>query len=285
MDNGSGLSHVARIYQRDDDTIQIYFLTDSFKPGQEVEVSAYLIQGIAYAAYNDKKRIPLPDPDDPGQSAVLRLELPAVELSSEEPVIVVTRVAEVWNTVLMPDIPAESVDTRIKAEWRYGDTPREPPSSAPASLAQIETAVGQSVKTSLQEVVRRPVASNVMGAVSLSRTRVSASQAELQITVKTGQQAWQAAAEAGMTAFALSGGENRDVAEFEVVVDAAGMEVTPDRSSAEITTSDGSLEWSVSVQGEGAETAQIWMTLFSSGRYIQAIKSEGITLETNDGSG
>ncbi|SRR6266851_2217286 len=109
MPNGAdSYSHVTRIDQRDDDTVEIHVQTTSFTPGQEVEVSVYLLQGDTYAAFNDKKHIPLPDPNDPKQPAMLHVQLPVTALNADADVTVVTRVSEVWPTLLEPnrEIPA-----------------------------------------------------------------------------------------------------------------------------------------------------------------------------------
>jgi len=129
-----GLPHVTKVQQRGDNTISVYIETDNFKPGQEVEVSAYLTQGETYAVYNDKKRIPLPDLThytDPAPPTVLHVELPATELDPHEPVTVVTRVTEVWSTFL-PEDPdtlkqlkvklGEYADQGLKAAWKYPDS-------------------------------------------------------------------------------------------------------------------------------------------------------------------
>src|SRR5215470_1355050 len=97
------LHRVTAVQQRGDNTISVYIRTNSFKPGQLVEVSAYLSQGDVYAIYNDKKRIPLPDPDHPNQAAELHAELPATDLNVDQEVTVVTRITEVWPTVLQKD--------------------------------------------------------------------------------------------------------------------------------------------------------------------------------------
>jgi hypothetical protein len=95
--SNDALSHVTEIHQREDNTLEVYVQTDSFKAGREVEVSGYLIQGsYAYAAFNQKKYIPL----DANGTTVLYVQLPAMDLDPEEPVTVVTRVAEVWPTAL-----------------------------------------------------------------------------------------------------------------------------------------------------------------------------------------
>jgi hypothetical protein len=113
----SGLSHVTRIDQRDDDTIDVHVETDSFSPGQAVEVSVYLIQGDTYAAFNDKKHIPYPDSNDANQPAELHVQLPAMTLDAQQQVTVVTRVSEVWPTILSPAINPNYVGKGPKASW------------------------------------------------------------------------------------------------------------------------------------------------------------------------
>lgn len=144
------LRHVATIQQRGDDTILVYVQTDSFTPGQEVEVSVYLTQGETYAAHIEKKRIPLPDPSNPERPAVLHVELPATKLDADQEVTVITRVAEVWPSVLQQDPKKlgeikgllgaamgamEDPGQGLKAVWTYPDSegkgpgdPESPPS-------------------------------------------------------------------------------------------------------------------------------------------------------------
>jgi len=125
------VTHVTIIEQRTDNTLVASVQTESFMPGQEVEVSVYLTQGEAYAAHYEKKRIPFPDhPSNSRQTAVLQVELPATELDAAQPVTVVTRVAEVWPTVLLQDNRAmaqyEAVggnsDQGLRAIWKYSDS-------------------------------------------------------------------------------------------------------------------------------------------------------------------
>jgi hypothetical protein len=133
------LHHVTSVHQRGDNTISVYIQTDTFKPGQEVEVSAYLTQGSAYAFYNDKKRIPFPDPKNPEQPVQLHVELPAAELDPGQPVTVVTRVTEIWSTVVPQDpdalkqykvILGEYRDQEIKGVWTYPDSAGKGPGDA-----------------------------------------------------------------------------------------------------------------------------------------------------------
>ena len=122
------LQHVTTIQQRGDDTVVVYVQTEGFSPGQEVEVSVYLTQGSAYATFNDKKRIPLPDQPQ------LHVELPATKLDAKQDVTVVTRITDVWPSVLEPDpdkaeairneikqINPEYADQALKAVWTFPD--------------------------------------------------------------------------------------------------------------------------------------------------------------------
>jgi hypothetical protein len=119
------LQHVTTIQQRGDDTVVVYVQTEGFNPGQEVEVSVYLTQGSAYATFNDKKRIPLPDQPQ------LHVELPATKLDPKQDVTVVTRITDVWPTVLQPDpektekirkeIKPEYMDQALRAVWTFPD--------------------------------------------------------------------------------------------------------------------------------------------------------------------
>jgi len=115
MSNGKSVNpRVDKVHQRDDNTIEIHVRTDSFKPGEQVQVSGYLIQGSsAYAAFNVKKHIPL----DANPTAELDVQLPAMDLNPEEDVTVVTQVAEVWPTTLGLDEDAPYVGKGLKAVW------------------------------------------------------------------------------------------------------------------------------------------------------------------------
>jgi hypothetical protein len=146
------LRQVPTIQQRGDDTILVYVHTDSFTPGQEVEVSVYLTQGEAYATHVEKKRIPLPDPSNPEQPVLLHVELPATKLNADQEVTVLTRVAEVWPSVLQQDLKKleeikgalgavmramEDPDQGLKAVWTYQDSegkgPGDPESPTPGN--------------------------------------------------------------------------------------------------------------------------------------------------------
>jgi hypothetical protein len=125
------VTHVTIIQQRIDNTLVAYVQTDSFLPGQEVEVSVYLTQGENYAAHYEKQHIPIPDPpSNLRQRAVLPVELPATKLDAAQPVTVITRVAEVWPTVLLQGQGATalsraasgSTDQGLKAIWKYADS-------------------------------------------------------------------------------------------------------------------------------------------------------------------
>jgi len=124
------LHRVASVQQRGDNTVVVFVQTDSFTSGQEVEVSVYLTQGDTYAAHNEKKRIPLRDPDNPGKPAELHVELPAAQLDPTQDVTVVTRVSEVWPSVLRPDKGkleryqgvAGFTEQALKAVWTYQET-------------------------------------------------------------------------------------------------------------------------------------------------------------------
>jgi hypothetical protein len=144
MSNGSSANtHVTKVEQRGDGTISVHIQTDSFNPTQEVEVSAYLTQGNSSSFYNDRKRIPFPnltdltdhaDPTnstDSKQPAELHVELPATTLDTTQPVTVVTRVTEIWSTVVSPDpdklkqyraLLGEYGDQGIKGVWTYQDS-------------------------------------------------------------------------------------------------------------------------------------------------------------------
>jgi hypothetical protein len=131
MSNGAkDLQHVSAVQQRGDDTILVFVQTDSFKPGQEVEVTVYLTQGESYATHVEKKRIPLPDdPSNSDQPATLHVELPRARLDAGQAVTVVTKVAEAWPSVVPPN-PDElekykgiisEYDQALKAVWKYPD--------------------------------------------------------------------------------------------------------------------------------------------------------------------
>lgn len=159
------LHHVTTVQQRDDDTIVVYIQTGSFNPGQEVEVSAYISQGDCYAIYNDKKRIPLPDPkapkpadpNAPKQPVLLHVELPATKLDAKQDVTVVTRITEVWPTVLQQD--SDTLDqynaalvgysaAGLKAVWTYQDQTQDPEGKGLGDTVPPPTANGGSNVTS-----------------------------------------------------------------------------------------------------------------------------------------
>jgi hypothetical protein len=105
-------SRVAAVYVRGDGTIALYIEVTSFRPGQAVEISGYLTQaGGAITSFYQISHIPLPDPDSLGGTAVMHVTVPAMRLVEGEDITVVTRVAEVWSTVLTRDTPEPSTGT------------------------------------------------------------------------------------------------------------------------------------------------------------------------------
>jgi hypothetical protein len=148
----------------------------------------------------------------------------------------------------------------------------------------LRRAVNESVQASLTTVLRRPVVSNVEGNVDVSARAESADRLELTITITTGPDAWRNAAEQpNARAFRLTGGEDQPIAPFEMVIDAPGLQVIPTRTSIELGTDGASYEWTVPVLGDRTEEVPIWVTLYSSGRYVQAIKLATETQAQGDG--
>jgi hypothetical protein len=114
---------VEKIYQWDHEKGEIHVQTDSFEPGQEVEVSGYVTQASgAYAAFNVTMRIPL----DANPTAKLNVQLPYMDLQEGEDVTVVTRVAEVWPTTLGQD-NARKISKELRGVWTAKDPPGKEP--------------------------------------------------------------------------------------------------------------------------------------------------------------
>jgi len=68
-----------------------------FGAGRSVEISGYITQNSgAFAAFSDIQTVPVPSDD----ASFLTVTVPRTELVAGEDVTVVTRVAEVWSTVL-----------------------------------------------------------------------------------------------------------------------------------------------------------------------------------------
>ena len=151
------------------------------------------------------------------------------------------------------------------------------------SLSQVTAAVGESFEDSLRKVLRRRAATNVTGALHLSLSRVSAMVSDLDVMVTTGDEAWQQATGEGPTRFQVTGGEEHETASFEVAVDAPGLDVSPPRQEAKLATSGGSRTWTFSIRGERSADVSIWVTLYSSGRYVQAVELQGDSLVHDNG--
>ncbi|HEX2744867.1 MAG TPA: hypothetical protein VHN16_10760 [Streptosporangiaceae bacterium] len=149
-------------------------------------------------------------------------------------------------------------------------------------VPQVADAVGESIKTSLQAALRRPVVANVKGSMSLSLRQVSPERSQLEVKVATGPDAWQVAALMGDTPFQLSGGEDRPSASLEVTVDAPGLKITPRQQEAQLPTVNASKDWKFMLDGQWESDVMIWVTLFSSGRYVQAVQLDSDELERLD---
>jgi hypothetical protein len=161
--------------------------------------------------------------------------------------------------------------------------PREQNAIVDGLVPRVASAVGESIETSLQQAFRPPVVANVMGSMSVTLRSRSAESSQLDVTVVTGADAWQAAAGTRDTRFQLSGGEDRPSAPFEVAVDAPGLEITPRQQEAQLPTTNASKSWAFTVKGPWESDVIVWVTLFSSGRYIQAIQLDSDNLERHSG--
>jgi len=149
-------------------------------------------------------------------------------------------------------------------------------------VPQVATAVGESIDMSLQQALRLPAVANVKGSISVAFTRLTDAGSQLKVKIATGADAWQTAADTGATRFDLSGGEDRPSASFEVVVEAPGLEVAPREQEAQLPTSNASTSWTFALNGPWADDVLIWVTLYSSSRYVQAIQLSADELERHD---
>ena len=142
------------------------------------------------------------------------------------------------------------------------------------------------VTESLTEVLRPPVVSNVEGSLRLSAGPESANGLKLTVTIAAGPTAYRdAKGHPTARAFRLTGGEDRPTAPFEIAVDAPGLQVDAARTSIELSTCGESRDWSFSVLGDQVDQMAIWVTLYSSGRYVQAIKWTTDPKDQGDGHG
>ncbi len=148
-----------------------------------------------------------------------------------------------------------------------------------AITKEIATVRGESLETSLQRALRRPAVTNVMGSMGLTLQRISSEKSQLDVKVATGNESWRTASLTGDTRFQLSGGEDRPSAPFEVAVNAPRLEITPRQQEAQVPTTNASRIWTFILNGAWTSDVIIWVTLFSSGRYIQAIQLNSDGLE------
>ena len=185
-------------------------------------------------------------------------------------------------------IPAKAPADRLAALGRLSvsildRTSGLPWSSRPGSLgadslSQVTAVVGESVEDSLRKVLRRRAATNVTGALRLSPHRVSAIVSNLDVEVTTGDEAWRQATETDRIRFQVTGGEEHETASFEVAVDAPGLDVSPARHEGQLATTGDARNWTFSLRGERSSDVSIWVTLYSSGRYVQAVELQGDSL-------
>jgi hypothetical protein len=142
-------------------------------------------------------------------------------------------------------------------------------------LPAVEEAVGERVEASIRQALHREPAINVMGALDLKLNHPSESEVELEVVVTTGPKAWEQAPGNDGRRFQLTGGEDRVTAPFEITVDAPGFDVRPARQAAEVGTAGATERWNFLLQGTWGDDVAIWVTLFSSGRYLQAVELAG----------
>jgi hypothetical protein len=175
-----------------------------------------------------------------------------------------TRFVDQQGAALLSEVPArpraESVEPAL-----------EPPSEPVAG--DIRKALDESVQASIENTLSRPVVTNVQGALHVSSHVHSSDHLEVTVRLTTGLDHWRRAAEAGDgRPFRLTGGQDRPTAAFEILIDAAGLRASPERASLELATDNGANQWISAISGDRDHGAPIWVTLYSSGRYVQAMR-------------
>jgi hypothetical protein len=117
MSNGgiSGLPHVTEVHHMADGTVRVHVAVDDFKNGQQVEVSGTITQTTGtYATFRWTQKVNRPSDSDPNSPIDLEVPLGLTDLTEGQDVTVVTRVAEVWSTVLAQ----EDAGPGMKAKWK-----------------------------------------------------------------------------------------------------------------------------------------------------------------------
>ena len=108
-------SQVRAVELMPDGSVVLTVKVVGFGAGRSVEISGYITQNSgAFAAFYSIQTVPVPDPTD--DASILTVTVPRAELVAGEDVTVVTRVAEVWSTVLRAGVSAPGTTSAWHAD-------------------------------------------------------------------------------------------------------------------------------------------------------------------------
>jgi hypothetical protein len=135
---------------------------------------------------------------------------------------------------------------------------------------QLARIVDRSVDRSLSP---RPVV-NITGSLRFRRVESSSGRAKLEVAIWTGESELAAEDVGDRQWFRLTGGVDADTAPLRIVVTSPGLQVVPRRSDAVVRTTGDFGSWFIDVVGFGAETAEAWLTVYCSDRFVRAAHIE-----------
>lgn len=135
-----GLPHVTTVHHRADGTVRVHVAVDDFKDGQQVEVTGTITQPSgSFATFHWIQTISRPNGSEPNAPLELEVPIGLTDLTGDEDVTVVARVAEVWSTVLSTTTPAPGAKAKWEAEYTPDGSESSTPSGAPGISAAPES--------------------------------------------------------------------------------------------------------------------------------------------------
>ena len=129
MSNNWANSHVTTVNLKDDDTMEIIVQFNGFGSGELVEISGYVTQTEgAYSSFYRQCPVP-PDASQPLGTVEVPVTIAKMDnLQDQDAMIVVTKVAKVWPTVLSSDLASgvtpEMLPAGVLARWTAEPAPK-----------------------------------------------------------------------------------------------------------------------------------------------------------------
>ena len=210
--------------------------------------------------------------------SLLRFRLAAPRVYSEKLAAILRHAAEITGSYGEDEVGASVIDQlrtltlrRLQGELLAAEAADR------GELPPVES-LRAAVRDSFQEALAPTPPITMEGAIAAQLQRNGAGRWTLDIDVRVDPAARSAAIDRrgapGVAAFLVSGGRSEPRVPVELVIDAPGLVVeTRGALAAVLSTTGGKEHWTVALTGAAPEDDEVWVSLYSVGRFVQAVRA------------